>query len=38
MVAMQTQWAWLGQLTTMCLETHLKLAADYHRVSTSAAD
>ncbi|KAK2194135.1 hypothetical protein NP493_2g13053 [Ridgeia piscesae] len=31
MAAMQTQWAWLVQLTTICLETHLKNAAEYHR-------
>ena len=30
--AMQTQWSWLLQLT-MCLETHLKHASQYHQVS-----
>ena len=34
MAAMQTQWAWLVQLTTICLETHLKNAAEYHRVGS----
>lgn len=30
MAAMQTQWAWLLQLT-LCLETHLKHAAFYQQ-------
>jgi hypothetical protein len=30
MAAMQTQWAWLLQLT-LCLETHLKHASTYHQ-------
>jgi hypothetical protein len=30
MAAMQTQWAWLLQLT-LCLETHLKHASVYHQ-------
>lgn len=30
MAAMQTQWAWLLQLT-LCLETHLKQASVYHQ-------
>ena len=28
--AMQTQWAWLLQLS-MCLETHMRHAASYHQ-------
>lgn len=32
---MQTQWSWLLQLT-MCLETHLKQAAQYYKVHALA--
>lgn len=32
MAALQTQWAWLLQLTS-CLEVHLKHAAHYHQVN-----
>ena len=30
---MQTQWSWLLQLS-MCLETHLRHASQYHQVNT----
>ena len=30
MTAMQTQWEWILQLT-LCLETHLKHARNYHQ-------
>lgn len=34
---MQTQWAWLLQLT-MCLETHLKHASDFHQFYEEASE